>query len=92
MEYEPAPKLLKLYLFCIRRLAYAEIRKEPDVLTELETILSKLKDAYAEIAPANPAAPVMSNTQTVYSGLTYGKSAALTEDVTGSNSNRGMLV
>lgn len=92
MEYEPAPKLLKLYLFCIRRLAYAQVRNAVEVLDEIELVLSRLKDAYAKIAPTNPSAPVMSNTQTVYSGLTYGKGASLIEDVTGSDINRGMLV
>ena len=92
MEYEPAPKLLKLYLFCICRLAYAEVRKKAEVLKEVGSILSKLKEAYAEIASANPSAPVMSNTQTVYSGLTYGKGADLAEDVSGQSLNRGMLI
>lgn len=91
MEYEIAGNLYKLYMFCIRRLAYAEVRKEVQVLAEVEMVISKLKDAYAQIAPDNPAAPVMSNTQTVYSGLTYGK-GALAEDVTNQSSNRGMLV
>lgn len=92
MEYEPAPKLLRLYLYCIRRLAYAEVRKEPMVLDEICMVLSKLQEAYARIAPINSSAPVMSNTQSVISGLTYGKSAALTEDMTGKDTNRGMLV
>lgn len=92
MEYEPAPKLLRLSLFCVRRLTYAEVRNAGETLEEVESILGKLRDAYAEIASANTAAPVMSNTQTVYSGLTYGKSADLTEGVTGSDGNRGMLV
>lgn len=91
-EYEPAKNLYKLYLFCIRRLAYAQVRQDRKVLDEIEPVLSKLKDAYAQIASINTAAPVMSNTQTVYSGLTYGKSASLAEDVTGQSSNRGMLV
>lgn len=91
MEYEIAVNMHKLYMFCIRRLAYAEVRKEVQVLAEVEMVISKLKDAYAQIAPNNTAAPVMSNTQTVYSGLTYGK-GALAEDVTNQSSNRGMLV
>lgn len=91
MEYEIAGNLYKLYMFCLRRLAQAEVRKEVQVLAEIEMVISKLKNAYAEIAPQNPAAPVMSNTQTVYSGLTYGK-GALAEDVTNQGSNRGMLV
>ena len=92
MEYEPAPKLLRLYLYCIRRLASAEVRKEVQALKEVEAILGKLQEAYATIAPTNPAPPVMSNTQAVYSGLTYDKGAALAEDVTGQSTNRGMLV
>lgn len=92
MEYEPAPKLLRLYLYCIRRLAYAEVRKEPQVLDEIRMILLKLQEAYAQIAPINSSAPVMSNTQSVISGLTYGKGAALTEDMTGQDGNRGMFV
>lgn len=92
MEYEPAPKLLRLYLFCIRRLAYAEVRKAPEVLEEIHMVLAQLHDAYAHIAPTNTGAPVMSNTQSVISGLTYGKGAALTEDMTCQDSNRGMLV
>lgn len=92
MEYEPAPKLLRLYLFCIRRLAYAEVRKTPEVLEEIHMVLTQLHDAYAHIAPTNTGAPVMSNTQSVISGLTYGKGAALTEDMTCQDGNRGMLV
>ncbi len=91
-EYEPAKNLYKLYMFCIRRLAYAQVRQDRKVLDEIESVLSELKEAYAQIAPTNTAAPVMSNTQTIYSGLTYGKSASLAEDVTGQSSNRGMLV
>ena len=92
MEYEPAPKLLRLYLFCIRRLAYAEVHRETLVLDEISMVLGNLREAYAQIAPTNPSAPVMSNTQSVISGLTYGKGAALTEDMTAQNANRGMLV
>ncbi len=92
MEYAPAAELRSLYLFCIRRLTYAQIHKDIKVLDEIEQILTKLKDAYAQIAPSNPSAPVMSNTESVYSGLTYGKSAVLAENVTSHSTNRGMLV
>lgn len=91
LEYEIAGNLYKLYLFCIRRLAYAEVRKDAQVLDEVETVIVQLRDAYAQIAPQNTAAPVMSNTETVYAGLTYGK-GALTKDMTNQSPNRGMLV
>lgn len=91
LEYEIAVNLYKLYMFCIRRLAYAQVRREVQALTEIEMVISKLKEAYAEVATQNPAAPVMSNAETVYSGFTYGK-CALAEDMTNQGSNRGMLV
>ncbi len=92
MEYSPAQELRRLYLFCIRRLTYSQMHMDTQALDEIEQILTKLRDAYAQIAPSNSSAPVMSNTQSVYSGLTYGKSAALAEDVTSQSTNRGMLV
>ena len=78
-------------MFCIRRLAYAQVREDVQALTEIEGVLSKLKDAYAKVAAQNPAAPVMSNAETVYSGFTYGK-GALAEDMSNQSTNRGMLV
>ena len=91
LEYEIAVNLYKLYMFCIRRLAYAQVREDVQALTEIEGVLSKLKDAYAEVAAQNPAAPVRSNAETVYSGFTYGK-GALAEDMSNQSTNRGMLV
>lgn len=91
LEYEIAGNLYKLYLFCIRRLAYAEVRKAAQTLDEVKKVIVQLRDAYAQIALQNIAAPVMSNTETVYTGLTYGKQA-LTKDMTDQSANRGLLV
>ncbi len=91
MEYEPAPALLQLYLFCLRRLAHAEGRKEGEALLEIERVIRPLHDAYQQIAPQNEQGPVMNNSQTVYVGLTYGKNT-LTENMADQGANRGMLV
>lgn len=89
-EYEPAPSLLQLYLFCINRLMVGEIRKEMKCFDEIKHVIQPLHDAYAEIAKLNTAGPVMGNSQTVYAGLTYGRNT-LTENMTDQGSNRGML-
>ncbi|MCM1535503.1 MAG: flagellar protein FliS [Clostridium sp.] len=89
-EYEPAPALLQLYLFCINRLAVCGIRKEVKCLDEIKHVIQPLHDAYAEIAELNTEGSVMGNSQTVYAGLTYGRNT-LTENMTDQGSNRGML-
>lgn len=90
LEYEPAPQMLQLYLFCLRRLAYAEAKKDVTALAEIERVIRPLHTAYSEIAGQNKQGPVMNNSQTVYAGLTYGKNT-LTENMADQGTNRGML-
>ncbi len=91
MEYEPAPTLMKLYLFCIRRLAAGELRSEAQPLLEIEQVIRPLRDAYEQLSAQNHSGSVMSNSQTVYAGLTYGR-GDLTENMTDQGLNRGMYV
>ena len=91
LEYEPAAALQQLYLFCLRRLAQAEVRIHPELLQEVSDIITPLRDAYRQIAPQNTAGPVMQNAQVVYAGLTYGRNT-LTENMADQSMNRGMLI
>lgn len=91
LEYEPAPTLMQLYLFCVRRLAIGEVRRDASALDEIVRVIRPLHGAYEEIAKQNESGPVMNNSQTVYAGLTYGKNT-LTENMTDQGTNRGMLV
>lgn len=91
LEYEPAPVLRQLYLFCLRRLAQAELRMHPELLQEVSGVITPLCDAYRQIAAQNTAGPVMQNAQVVYAGLTYGKNT-LTENMADQSMNRGMLI
>ena len=91
MEYEPAPQLQQLYLFCIRRLVHAERRKEESLLSEIRRVIKPLRDAYRQIELQNDKGPVMNNSQTLYAGLTYGRNH-LTENMTDQGANRGMLI
>lgn len=90
LEYEPAPTLQRLYLFCIRRLARAGQRCENGFLEEIKRVIIPLHDAYQKIAEQNGAGPVMGNSQTIYAGLTYGRNS-LTENMTDQGANRGMF-
>lgn len=91
-EHEIARNMQRLYLFCIRRLATAARKKDRAPLKEIVLVLSPLRDAYEKIARQNPAGPVMKNAQTVYSGLTYGRTASLSESLAETEGGRGMFV
>lgn len=91
MEYEPAPALMQLYMYCIRRLATGEQRRHMGPLEEIRRVVEPLRDAYRQLAAQNSAGPVMRNSQTVYAGLTYGRNT-LTENMADQGANRGMLV
>lgn len=91
MRYEPAPSLMQLYIYCIRRLAYCEWKAEAKVLEDVKRVIQPLHAAYEQIAGQNDKGPVMNNSQAVYAGLTYGKNC-LSENVTDQGSNRGMRV
>ena len=88
LEYELAARLLSLYLYCNRELVKADIRKESEPLTHVRSVIEKLLAAYRELAGQDTSGPVMQNSQTVYTGLTYGKNK-LSEDMTEESANRG---
>lgn len=88
LDYELAARLLSLYLYCNRELTKADIRKEREPLLHMRSVISKLLEAYRELAGQDTSGPVMQNSQTVYAGLTYGKNS-LAENLTDQGSNRG---
>ncbi len=90
LRYEPAPELMRLYLFCMRRLALGEARRDAGLLGEIRRVIQPLAEAYGKIAGQNTAGPVMNNSQTVYAGLTYGRNT-LTENMADQGTNRGIL-
>ncbi|MBD5547672.1 MAG: flagellar protein FliS [Lachnospiraceae bacterium] len=90
-EYEPAMNLLQLYLYANRELARADMRNSVEELEHVERIMKKLHETYEKISTQDSSGPVMSNTQTVYAGLTYGKNT-LTESLADQGSERGFRV
>lgn len=48
-EYSPAGELSRLYLFCLRRLAVCEVRRDRTILEEIRKVIAPLCDAYRQI-------------------------------------------
>ena len=90
-EYEISRHLLALYGYADRQLTKADVRNSVEEIVPVESMIVKLHAAYETVSEQDISGPVMSNTQTVYAGLTYGKNS-LTENLADQGSNRGFCV
>ena len=89
-NYEPSYPLMRLYVFISKQISLAPIKKDKETLLTARRLLLKLKKSFEDIAAQDDSEPLMSNTQDVYAGLTYGK-GSLNESID-SASNRGFRV
>ncbi len=90
-EYELATVLHRLYLSMKKALRDGIMDEKKELLISVKNNLQKLRDAYDTIVSADESAPVMSHTQGVVAGLTYGRNS-LNENLTDAGSDRGFRV
>ena len=90
-EYELATVLHQIYLSMKKSLRDGILDNSKELLTGVQNNLGKLRDAYNSIVTADESAPVMSHTQSVVAGLTYGRNS-LNENLTDAGSDRGFRV
>ncbi len=89
-EYELSRNLFSIYCFADRELAKDIYSFKTENLDVIQTIFTKLHDAYYVVSQKDDSAPLMDNIQTVYAGLTYTKSD-LNEDFVNYDAKRGYL-
>lgn len=90
-EYELAKSLHQIYLSMKKSLREGIRDNKKEQLLSVKNNLQKLRDSYAQIASLDESAPVMSHTQTVIAGLTYGRQS-LNENLSDVSSDRGFRV
>ena len=90
-QYEIAFPLFRLYEYASKEVSMAVVKNDAKMLDEPVRILSELKETFEELAKKDTSGPVMSNTQTVYAGLTYGK-GTLNESTSYASDSRGYTV
>ena len=73
-KYEISKDLHKLYTYSSNCLAKAIYQNRIDGIVEAEKILRSLYASFCEAAKTDTSGPLMSNTQQIYAGMTYGKS------------------
>ena len=89
-NYEPAYPLMRIYVFISKQISLAPIKRDKKMLEDCARMLKKLRRSFEDIAAQDDSEPLMSNTQDVYAGLTYGR-GSLNENVGGAP-NRGFTV
>ena len=79
---------MQLYLYCKRELIGAAAKEEPDQISHAEMVFEKLHETYQKLEKMDADQPILTNTQTVYAGLTYGRNQ-INESVSDPVVNRG---
>ena len=87
-DYPLAANLLSLYVYVSKELVDASLHQNKEALEHVIYVIGELYHAYVQIADQDQSPPVMSNSQTVYAGLTYGK-GQLTESMSDESASRG---
>lgn len=90
-EYDLAKKLKQLYLFMKKQIRTGVISGDFSGYDLVKKELSSLKDSYEQIKNTDTSGPVMQHTQTVISGMTYGKDKLL-DSLTTECMSRGFRV
>ncbi len=90
-DHELAMNFLQLYLYINRELARAEVRNSTEPLENVNKVVGQFHAAYEKLGVLDTSGPVMSNVQSVYAGLTYGKNS-LTENLADQGIDRGFRV
>lgn len=72
-SYELAAELYRIYVFCRDCLARAMYKRGLSDIELAERLMRKLYTAFEQTMSQDTSAPLMSNTQHVYAGYTYGK-------------------
>ena len=71
--YPIAYDLMQLYLYCNKQLIQSNLKNEIESLERASKVLTSLLKGFIEVAKQDEREPLMSNTQQVYAGLTYGR-------------------
>lgn len=72
-SYDLAKELYSIYIFCRNSLAKAMYKRDLAEVELAERLMRRLYEAFLEVAKQDTSAPLMSNTQQVYAGYTYGR-------------------
>lgn len=72
-SYQLAQELYRIYVFCRDSLAKSMYKRDIEDLEHAQRLMKKLYSGFVKAAGQDTSSPLMSNTQQVYAGYTYGR-------------------
>ena len=90
-RYELSNVLLHQYIQINKLLVRASLSGKKEYLDRVSAMLTKLKEAFEQVAKEDTSGPVIENAQTVYAGYTYGKND-INVNLDNNSTGRGFLV
>lgn len=90
-QYKISYDLISLYLYVNKRIITAVMKRNPVSLDSAETVLKKLLVGFEGVSKEDKSGPMMSNTQQLYAGLTYGKGKLNETYIDPGNRSRGFI-
>ena len=82
LDNEVSRDVYSVYVYFNKKLIHSKIKKVPQDLDRIVTMLKKYHESFNKIAHTDTEGPVMDQSEKVYAGLTYG-SSGLVENSTG---------
>ena len=89
-SYDISKDLFNLYAYIIKEFVRAQMKHSTEALDNIVTVVTPLKDSFAKISQSDDSEPLMSNTQSVVAGYTYGR-GDVNEAVDNDAANRGFF-
>ncbi len=91
-NYDISIDLRCLYIYAEREIIAAQFKHDAERLEGAIVVIEGLRSAFATISKSDASEPVMTNSQQMYAGLTYGKGTLNETDMLVSGASRGYLV
>lgn len=74
-NYELSVSLRQVYTYIQSRISLGVIKNSREELDKVMEMLKKLKGSFEQVAKSDTSKSLMRNTESIYTGLTYGKKA-----------------
>ncbi len=90
-ENELSKNFMELYGYYENQIRQADVQFDKAPLEQVSYMITSFREAYEEVAKKDTTGSVMDNGESIYAGLTYGRTS-LTENLSSESSNRGFLI
>lgn len=90
-KYPISRELLSLYVYVNKQLVNVKIKEDISGIESAKDVMTKLRESFIKVSEEDKSAPLMSNTETIYAGITYGRGNLNEMSMQDAGNNRGFM-